>query len=323
MFLAHAARLKVRVKQLDFVGAFLQAKEQSRVFVKMPAIHGEVFPDIKQYCGKPLRLLKSMYGMTLSRKYWYQELQEFLIQMGFTQSTVVRCLFHKKFSDGSQIMLLDYVDDLIYFGTKDATVKQFEEQLSARFELELMGQAHWYLSTCITQLANFDITIDQTRYCMSILKRYLETAGCPNNTRCHPTPFALDFTPSADDNSTTEEEARTLSMEYNIDFATCVGSLIYLALTKTDIILYAVIKLAKITRNPGRKHFEAIIHLLRYLMDNPNLGVTFYSDERRSPIYQSLMENNITPEGPLFAFSDLSWNDDIDTGRSTECYLII
>ena len=62
--------------------------------------------------------------------------------MGFTQSTVVRCLFHKEFSDGSQIMLLDYVDDLLYFGTKDATVKQFEEQLSARFELELMGQAH-------------------------------------------------------------------------------------------------------------------------------------------------------------------------------------
>jgi hypothetical protein len=185
-----------------------------------------------------------------------------------------------------------------------------------------MGQAHWYLSTCITQLANFDITIDQTRYFMSILKRYLETAGCPNNTRCHRTPFALDFTPSADDNFTTEEETKTLSMECNIDFASCVGSLIYLALTRTDIT-YAVNKLTKFTRNPGKKHFEAQIHLLRYLRDNPNLGVTFYSDKKRSPIYHSLMENNIIPRGPLFAFSDLSWNDDVDTGRSTGCYPII
>jgi hypothetical protein len=71
-------------------------------------------------------------------------------------------------------------------------------------------------------------------------------------------------------------------MEYNIDFASCVGSLIYLALTRTDII-YAVNNLAKITRNPGKKHFEALIHLLRYLRDNPNVGVTFYIDERRSP----------------------------------------
>jgi hypothetical protein len=26
---------------------------------------------------------------------------------------------------------------------------------------------------------------------------------------------------------------------------------------------------------------------------------------------------------PLIAFSDSSWNDDIDTGRSTGCFLII
>jgi hypothetical protein len=216
-----------------------------------------------------------MYGMALSGKYWYQELQEFLIQIDFTESTVMRCLFHKTCPDGSQIDLLDYVSDLLYFGTNYSTMKQLEEELSSRFELELMGQAHWYLSTYITRLANFDITIDQTRYCMSILKRYLETARCPNNTRRHPTPFALDFTPSADDNSTTEKETKALSMEYNIDFASCVVSLIYLAL-----IVYAVNKLAEFTRSPGKKYFEALIHLLRYLRDNPNLGVTFYSDER-------------------------------------------
>jgi hypothetical protein len=39
MFLAHAARLKVRVKQLDFIGAFLQANVRSRVFIKFPTIY--------------------------------------------------------------------------------------------------------------------------------------------------------------------------------------------------------------------------------------------------------------------------------------------
>ncbi len=72
--------------------------------------------------------------------------------MGFTQSTVMRCLFHKMCPDGSQIILLDCTDD----GTNDSTLKQFEEELSSRFELELMEQAH-----SITQLANFDIMIKQ------------------------------------------------------------------------------------------------------------------------------------------------------------------
>jgi hypothetical protein len=35
-----------------------------------------------------------------------------------------------------------------------------------------------------------------------------------------------------------------------------------------------------------------------------------------------LHNNNISQEHPFFGFSDSSWNDDIDTGRSTGCYLI-
>ena len=65
MFLAHAARLSVRVKQLDFIGAFLQAKVRSRVFIKFPAIYAKIIPEHKEYFGVPLCLLKSMYGMTL------------------------------------------------------------------------------------------------------------------------------------------------------------------------------------------------------------------------------------------------------------------
>jgi hypothetical protein len=110
LFLAHAARLRVWVRQLDFIGAFLQAKVRSRIFVKLPAIYGSLFPEFKQYCGVPLRLLKSLYGMTLSGKYWYQDLMEFLVSIGFTQSTVIRCLFFQKYPDGSVIFLLNYVD---------------------------------------------------------------------------------------------------------------------------------------------------------------------------------------------------------------------
>jgi hypothetical protein len=53
----------------------------------MPAYYGSIFPEFKQYCGTPLRLLKAMYGMTLSGKFWYQDLLEFLVSMG--QSFVV------------------------------------------------------------------------------------------------------------------------------------------------------------------------------------------------------------------------------------------
>jgi hypothetical protein len=45
MFLVHACKLKAQVKQLDFVGAFLQAKMQTHMFVTILKIFGILFPE--------------------------------------------------------------------------------------------------------------------------------------------------------------------------------------------------------------------------------------------------------------------------------------
>jgi hypothetical protein len=235
LFLAHAARLHVRVRQLDFIGAFLQAKVRSRIFVRLPAIYGNIFREYKISSGVPLRLLKSMYGMTLSGKYWYQDLMEFVISIGFIQSSVIRCLFYRRFPNGSVIFVLNYIDNMLYFGMSDDSLLAFKTKLSGRFNLEIKGQAHWYLATHITQLANHDIILDQTRYCNSILRRYLDSVCCKNVTRRHNVPLPCDFVPSTDDGSDTEEQAKLLAEEYKLDFASCIGSLIYLSQTWTDI----------------------------------------------------------------------------------------
>jgi len=321
MFLAHASRVKARIKQLDFVGAFLQAKTRSRVFISIPPIHGILFPEYKEYCGKPIRLAKSMYGMTLSGKYWFLDLQEHLLQLGFKPSSTVPCLFIKEDEDGDKIYVLNYVDDMLYYGTNDVKVKQDEESLQARFSLELMGQAHWYLSTRINQLSNYNIELDQTRYCKAIVKKYLDSAGTKRDAAFHPTPLPLDFIPTADDCSVNEAAVQKLESEYNVEYASCIGSLIYLGMTRCDTV-YAINKLAKYSKKPGRKHFEAMFHLLRYLRDHSQLGIKFYNNYLGCPLYATLKEEQLIQSHPFFAFSDSSWNDDVDHGRSTGCYII-
>ena len=125
--------------------------------------------------------------------------------------------------------------------------------------------------------------------------------------------------------SVDEAAAEALSTEYNLDFASCVGALIYLVLTCIDI-MHAVNKMAKYTRRPGRNHFNILVHVLRYLRDHSHLGITFYSDLGRSPIHSMLQKSDSVSELSkelFFTFSDSSWNDDVDTGRSTGCYLIV
>ena len=260
--------------------------------------------------------------MVFSGKYWFQELTDWLIGYGFYQSSVISCMFWKIFPDGSIIRLLNYVDDMLYFGTSPVSVKLFETDLSTKFDLELMNQAHWYLSCRITQDAFYNITIDQLRYCLSLVKRFLDKAGCKKVVQFHNSSLPAIFVPSSADNYTDLTQVGLLQEEYNIDYASCIGALIYLSQTCTDI-LFAVNKLAKYSKKPGEVHMQALIHLLRYLRDNSYLGVKFYCNITQSPVYNILLTTkNFDTSQLMFVFCDSSWNDDVDTGRSTGCYLI-
>ena len=59
-FLADAAKQKAIVHQLDFIGAFLQAKVKNIFFVKLDIRYTDYFPEYAQYFGRALRLLKSV-----------------------------------------------------------------------------------------------------------------------------------------------------------------------------------------------------------------------------------------------------------------------
>ena len=75
-FLAYAGKHKARVHQLDFIGAFLQAKVKNRVFVQLDMRYADYFPKYAQYFLRALKLLKSMYGMTNSGKLFADDLTE-------------------------------------------------------------------------------------------------------------------------------------------------------------------------------------------------------------------------------------------------------
>ena len=49
LFLANAARNNSKIKQLDYVGAFLQAPVQSKIFVSLPSEYLEICPEYAQY----------------------------------------------------------------------------------------------------------------------------------------------------------------------------------------------------------------------------------------------------------------------------------
>ena len=69
LFLADMAKCNSRIKQLDYIGAFLQAPVRSKIYVSLPSQYVEICPEYAQYYRRPLKLLKSCYGMIFSNKW--------------------------------------------------------------------------------------------------------------------------------------------------------------------------------------------------------------------------------------------------------------
>ena len=85
---------------------------------------------------------------------------------------------------------------------------------------------------------------------------------------------------------------------------------------------FAVQKLEKFSANPGKVHFEGLVHLLKYIRDNNRLGLKYYADLNDAPVTDLFRQANIKTNKNLMDFYDSSWQDFPDTGRSTGAYII-
>ena len=122
-FLADATNHKSRVHQLDFIVALLQETFKSRVFVKLESRYADYLPEYSNYFERTLILLKFMYVITNSGKLFSDELTEWLLETGFIQSQCQMSIYFKFAPDGTNIVVLSYSDDCVYWYASEAIGK--------------------------------------------------------------------------------------------------------------------------------------------------------------------------------------------------------
>ena len=124
-----------------------------------------------------------------------------------------------------------------------------------------------------------------------------------------------------EDVSTSDEQVYKFTREFNIDYRACIGSLIDLLSTRVDLS-FSVHKLEKFSANPGKVHFEVLVHLLRYIRENNTLVLTYYTDMNDAPVTDLLRQASIKAKNHFMTFYDSNWQDFPDTVRSTGAYMI-
>ena len=155
---------------------------------------------------------------------------------------------------GSNIFVLSYVDECVYWYTNEYTGKWFVDTLGKIFHVNFLGYAHWFMSIIISQLKDHSISVDQARYATYIVAKYLDTATVKVSTKFYKTTFPAEMIFTKEDVSTSDEQVEKLTREFNIHYRAFIGSLIYLLSTRVELG-FSVHKLAKFSVNPGKVHF--------------------------------------------------------------------
>ena len=167
------------------------------------------------------------------------------------------------------------------------------------------------------------ITLDQSQYAKNVAMR-LEKAF-KNVIKMRDSPLPMNFVPTNKDCPQDATQTAEVKKRFkNLHYRSAIGSLLYMSCCTRPDICYAVNKLAKYSSNPGIKHYRGLLHLIGYVKAHPAKGIQFYRYIKDSPTFKLLQENDIhISENSVVVFTDSSWNDCVDTGRSTGGYNIL
>ena len=165
------------------------------------------------------------------------------------------------------------------------------------------------------------IFVNQARYATYVIAKYLDNSTVKSNTDFYKTTFPSNMIFTKDDTFTSDEQDDKLTREFNIHYRYCIGSLIHLLSTRVHLS-FAVHKVSKFSVNPGKVHFEGLVHISKYIRYNKNLGLKYYANINDAPVSDLLIQTSIKTENKWMAFSNSSWQDFPDTVRSTGSYTI-
>ncbi|KAE9076669.1 hypothetical protein PF010_g23812 [Phytophthora fragariae] len=244
-------------------------------------------------------LLQSLYGLKQASRVWNETIDKHLKSMGFEPADADPCVYTRGEGEDECIVCL-YVDDMLIASRQMAVIASVKAGIAEKFRIKDMGRARFILGIEIDyDMERRTLGISQKAYTESIIKKFGQENAKPCLTPLEP---GVQLT-KADEPQTEEDKAKMKSKPYR----SLVGSLMYLACGTRPDISVAVAKLSRFPENPGEKHWDAGIKVVRYLLKTKDVGI----------VYDGLLGTQ------LEAYPDADWAGNRDDRRSVSGMLLM
>ena len=157
---------KWKFESLDVKSAFLYGTFDEELYMEQP--QGFKVPG-KEH--KVLRLRKAIYGLKQATHAWWHELDKSLKALDFTCLYADAGIFVAKHADGTLVIILAYVDDIIVTGPNTTLVVSKKKLFMDKWECHDLGECKEFLRMRI-DYRDGKTYIDQVPYLEKILKRF-------------------------------------------------------------------------------------------------------------------------------------------------------
>jgi len=243
---------------LDVVAAFLHPEiDDVDIYITLP----EGWPEGSNAPKIVVRLRKALYGLKHAPHLSHDDINAFLLSLGFTQSSADPNVYLRSDS----ILILLYVDDISMSYLEAATNAAIEvkTKLSKKYKITNLGPAHQFLGIEIHR-NDTRIILGQKAYIATILRRF----GMEST---HGASMSMD--PNVKLNMA--EDRGEQELEDITDYQAVVGSLMYAALATRPDISYVVAALSRYNSRPFTSHMTAAKRVLQFLKSTANFRLHF------------------------------------------------
>ncbi|SGZ30851.1 BQ5605_C046g12244 [Microbotryum silenes-dioicae] len=264
--LALAAANGYHVHQADIDKAYLHGELDHDIWMTTPQGFDFLSDQV-------LRLRRSIYGLKQAGRIWNRHIDTSLRSLGYTATGTDHCIYSRIDDQKQPHYIALYVDDLLIVSPALDEIEQY------------------ILGIQIRRLEDGSIALSQERYIMDVLARF----HFDTTTRGATVPMTPGLSLTAVPGQGTER--------IRLWYLQAIGSLLYISLGTRPDIAFAVSYLSRFANNPGRRHWVAVKHVLRYLCAT-------YRDE----LLYACGPTKITG---VVGYSDANWGACVDTSIST------
>ena len=291
---AIAAKLDLKLWRLDFVGAYLNSVTKEDIYMKQP--EGFIEVGFEDHVAK---LVHTIYGTMQGGHDWYETLCSTYDELGYITSRADPCVRIKE-ENGNYTITNTYTDDTFGASNNEEEERRRKEEISKVWEIKDVGETEYFLGMRVQQdLDTGTVRLSQRPYWEHVLNRFSLEHITPRNT---PLPVGIVL----DSNMSPKTDSERKQMD-DKPYRPILGSVMWGQLSTRPDLSFAVSLLARFQSNPGLDHWNALMHVIGYIKNTIDYGLTYSRDSDLSPT----------------AYVDADYGGCKDTRRSTSGYVFL